>query len=76
MQLKVACDFLIERELKMKRIINFFKESISELKKVSWPSREEVGSSTKVVVISVVIFAAILGLVDFLLVTGIDKLFS
>lgn len=60
----------------MKRVIQFFKESISELKKVSWPGREEVASSTKVVVISVVLFAAILGLVDFLLVTGIDKLFS
>jgi len=60
----------------MKKIVQFFRESISELKKVSWPSKDEVVSSTKVVVVSVVIFAAILGLVDFLLVTGIDKLFS
>lgn len=60
----------------MKKIVQFFRESVSELKKVSWPSRDEVVSSTKVVVVSVVIFAAILGLVDFLLVTGIDKLFS
>ncbi|MBI9108562.1 MAG: preprotein translocase subunit SecE [Spirochaetales bacterium] len=60
----------------MKKIIQFFRESISELKKVSWPSKDEVISSTKVVVVSVFIFAAILGLVDFLLVTGIDKLFS
>jgi len=60
----------------MKKIVQFFRESISELKKVSWPSKDEVVSSTKVVVVSVFIFAAILGLVDFLLVTGIDKLFS
>ena len=60
----------------MKKIVQFFRESVSELKKVSWPSHDEVVSSTKVVVVSVVIFAAILGLVDFLLVTGIDKLFS
>ncbi len=60
----------------MKRIIQFFRESVSELKKVSWPSKDEVVSSTKVVVVSVFIFAAILGLVDFLLVTGIDRLFS
>ena len=60
----------------MKKIVQFFKESVSELKKVSWPSRDEVVSSTKVVVVSVVIFAVILGLVDFLLVTGIDRLFS
>ncbi|MDC7125740.1 MAG: preprotein translocase subunit SecE [Spirochaetales bacterium] len=60
----------------MKKIIQFFKDSVSELKKVSWPSREEVGSSTRIVVVSVVIFAVVLGLVDFLFVTGIDKLFS
>ncbi len=60
----------------MKKIVQFFKESVSELKKVSWPSREDVLASTKVVVVSVVIFAVVLGLVDFLLVSGIDKLFS
>ena len=60
----------------MKKIIQFFKDSVAELKKVSWPSRDDVVSSTKIVVISVIIFAAVLGLVDFLLVTGIDKLFS
>jgi len=40
-----------------------------------WPSRDEVGSSTKVVLVSVAIFAAVLGIVDFLLVRGIDYLF-
>jgi preprotein translocase subunit SecE len=59
----------------MKKIIKFFKDSYSELKKVQWPSRDEVVSSTKVVLVSVAIFAAVLGLVDFLLLTGIDFIF-
>jgi len=59
----------------MKRIIQFFKESYAELKKVVWPGRDDVISSVKVVVISTVIVAAILGLVDFLLLSGIRALF-
>ncbi len=59
----------------MRKIIQFFKDSFAELKKVIWPSRDEVASSTKIVIISVIIFAAVLGLVDFLLVLGIDLIF-
>ncbi|RKX80092.1 MAG: preprotein translocase subunit SecE [Spirochaetes bacterium] len=59
----------------MKKIIRFFQESYAELKKVVWPSQEEVVSSTKVVIVSVIIFAIVLGLVDFLLLLGIDLIF-
>lgn len=59
----------------MKKIIQFFKDSYAELRKVVWPSRTEVGSSVKVVIISTIIFAVILGLVDFLLLYGIDLIF-
>jgi preprotein translocase subunit SecE len=59
----------------MKKIIQFFKDSYGELRKVVWPSRAEVGSSVKVVIISTIIFAVILGLVDFLLLYGIDLIF-
>jgi preprotein translocase subunit SecE len=59
----------------MKKIIQFFKDSYAELKKVQWPSRQEVGSNTKVVLISVLIFAAVLGFVDFLLLQGIELIF-
>jgi len=64
----------IEEHL-VKRIIAFFQDSYAELKKVTWPSREEVGSSTRVVLISVMIFAALLGLLDYLFLSGIDLLF-
>jgi len=59
----------------MGKIVNFFKESYSELKKVVWPSRSEIASSTKVVIVSVIIFALVLGAVDFLLIIGVDIIF-
>ncbi|NCC63315.1 MAG: preprotein translocase subunit SecE [Spirochaetia bacterium] len=55
----------------MKKLLRYFKESQLELKKVVWPSREAVISSTKVVLVSTVIVALFLGLVDFLLLKGI-----
>jgi preprotein translocase subunit SecE len=59
----------------MKKIIQFFKECYAELKKVVWPSREEVTSSTKIVVVSTLAVALLLGLIDFLLVMGIEVVF-
>ena len=59
----------------MKKVIAYFQQSYAELKKVTWPSRDEVASSTKVVLISVIIIAIALGFVDFLLFSGIDLIF-
>lgn len=51
----------------MSKIASFFKESRQELKKVVWPTKEQVVVSTRVVIVSVIVFAAVLGLVDYLL---------
>ena len=59
----------------MKKIVQFIKESYAELRKVIWPSREDVVSSVKVVIVSTIIVAAILGLVDLLLLFGIRAIF-
>jgi preprotein translocase subunit SecE len=59
----------------MRKIILFFQESFAELKKVTWPSRDEATASTKVVLVSVIIIAAILGLVDFVLFKAVDLIF-
>ena len=48
----------------MAKIFQFFKESRAELKKVVWPTKADVISSIKVVIISTVIIAIILGLLD------------
>ncbi len=49
------------------KIKNFFREVKVELKKVVFPTREEVVGSTKVVVVLVLIAATFLGLIDQLL---------
>lgn len=49
---------------KIKEFIGFCKESREELRKVTWPDRDEVTSFTVVVVITVVIFSIFLWLVD------------
>ena len=59
----------------MKKIIAFFQESFAELKKVTWPSREETVASTKVVIVSTIIIALMLGLVDLLLSELVSLLF-
>ena len=59
----------------MKKIMQFFKESYAELKRVVWPSRDYVSSSTKVVIVSIVLFAVALGFVDFILLKGMDLIF-
>ena len=59
----------------MKRVVQFFKDSISELKRVIWPSREEVASNTRVVLVSITLFAIALGLVDFLLANLVELIF-
>ena len=59
----------------MGKIVQFVKESYAELRKVIWPGREDVISSVKVVLISTAIIAAILGLVDVLLLLGVQAIF-
>ena len=53
----------------MKKIITFLKESRAELKKVNWPSKEEVLTSTRVVIISILIIAAVIALMDYIIKT-------
>jgi len=42
----------------------FTQEVIQESKKISWPTREDLKESTTVVIISVILLAALLGVVD------------
>ena len=59
----------------MRRIFQFFRESYAELRIVSWRSREEVGDSTRIVLISVALIALVLGLIDFVFFQAIDLIF-
>ena len=48
----------------MGKVSNYFKETVVEMKKVVWPSKEEVKASAKVVIITLIGAAVILGLFD------------
>ena len=48
----------------MRRLIRFLREVRSELKRVSWPSKDDVRESTAVVIVVVIILAVFIGLVD------------
>ncbi len=59
----------------MSKIIGFIKECIAELRKVVWPTRDDVISSVKVVVVSTIVIAILLGLLDAVLVAGVNLVF-
>jgi preprotein translocase subunit SecE len=59
----------------MNKLVQFVKESYVELRKVVWPGRDDVVSSVKVVIVSTIIFAVVLGLVDVLLLLGVQAIF-
>ncbi|MDR1466725.1 MAG: preprotein translocase subunit SecE [Treponema sp.] len=63
------------KKKKENNIISFARESYAELKKVVWPSREDAISSVKVVIISTIVIAIILGLIDVLLLLGVQAIF-
>jgi len=58
----------------MPKVTEFLKDVKIELKKVSWPTRQETIKLTGVVILISVILAAFLGLLDFASVTLLNKL--
>jgi len=49
------------------RLVKFIREVRNELKRVSWPSRDDVRESTTVVIVVVLVLAVFIGLVDWAL---------
>ncbi len=50
----------------MNKFIQYIKESYLELRKVTWPTREQVTNYTIAVIVTSLIFAIFLGLLDFI----------
>ena len=48
------------------KIQRFWRETIGELRKVTWPTSEEAWKMTKLVMLVMALMAMILGLLDFL----------
>ncbi|HHV61959.1 MAG TPA: preprotein translocase subunit SecE [Firmicutes bacterium] len=46
------------------RVGRFLRDVRAELKKVAWPNRKELTSYTVIVIVSVMIVAAFIGLID------------
>jgi preprotein translocase subunit SecE len=59
----------------VQRTAEFLKEVRIEVPKVSWPSRRELRDSTVVVIVMTLIMAAIVWVLDTLLVLGLKQLF-
>jgi preprotein translocase subunit SecE len=58
------------------RIAQYINETRTELKKVTWPSREEIKQSTRVVIIATVLMTVFIGAVDQILSRIIKLVFG
>ena len=62
------------------RVANFYQEVIAEMRKVTWPDREQLKDTTIKIIIFVLFIGAVLGIVDVLLqlilVEGLPSLFK
>jgi len=47
------------------KLFDFVRESRDELKKVTWPEKEEVSNFTMVVIVTLIIVSVFLSVVDF-----------
>ena len=56
---------MAETNKKQNKIVNYFNSSIEELKKVKWPTKNELVNNTILVVIICIFMAIFLGLLDF-----------
>jgi len=58
------------------RVKGFYGDVRNEMRKVSTPNRNEVKATTTVVIITVFIFGAYFGVVDFVLKKSLDSIFT
>ena len=58
------------------KIKTFYNEVRNEMRKVTWPSWREVRGTTTVVIITVFIFAAYFGIIDFIINKAVNAMFG
>lgn len=54
------------------KIVNFFKDVVKEMKKVTWPTKDELKESTTIVIVTCLIIAAFTYLID-MVITQVFK---
>lgn len=57
------------------KILNFFSDVVKEMKKVTWPTKDELRESTVIVIVTCVILAGFVYLIDMILNNIIKGLF-
>jgi preprotein translocase subunit SecE len=57
------------------KIVNFFLDIVKEMRKVTWPKKEELKDSTMVVIITSLIFAVFVFIIDKILNEGLKIIF-
>ena len=60
----------------MEKVTKFLKEVVAELRKVTWPSKDELIGSTIVTIVVSVIVAVFIGIVDRILTLLIQTIFG
>ena len=76
----MAVEVAERRESFPARVGNFYQEVITEMRKVTWPDREQLKDTTIKIIIFVLFIGALLAIIDILLnlilVKGIPSLFT
>jgi preprotein translocase subunit SecE len=60
----------------LEKVRKFLKEVSAELRKVTWPTKEELSGSTVVVVVVCIAVSIFIGIVDRILTLGITSIFG
>jgi len=67
---------LAEKTNQQNAVARFYRETVGELRKVSWPTRNEAIRLTGIVLIVLVVMAIILGAVDWVGAWGLDLILT
>ena len=59
----------------VEKVKNYLVESYQEMKKVSWPTRQETTNYSLLIIGVSLVLAAALGLIDYFLSLGVQKIF-
>ena len=60
----------------MKRLLGFIREAKAELKKVTWPGKQQIWYSTLIVIIFTLLVSVYLGILDIALTAVLSGVFG
>ena len=66
----------IKKQVAVEKLSKYYKETAAELRKMTWPTKDELIGSTIVTIVVSLIVAIFIGIVDRILTYGISAIFS